>query len=364
MDPSRQLVQTVAGAPCPDTVAANMTPVVSVVIPTYNRADLVVQAVESVLGQTYRNFELIVVDDGSPDATEARLAPYRDLLTYSRQPNRGVNAARNFGISISRGRYVALLDDDDLWLPSKLDEQVRVLERHSDAGFVFSDFYILRSGGERIPRGLDTWHGGPPDWARSCAVSYRVDLRPDAGYEVRTGDIYAASLGAPYVLPSTALIRRSRMDAAVRLNESDSTCGDWEYFARLSRSSGAIFMDIETTLNRSHEDAVRLTRLPRALQLTRRIAMVRRTWKADADFYSANRLAVDDLERRLLADLALAHALDGDKQGSRQSLRERSRIPGRGRPRENIVCGLLRAPGGSALIRGVRTLRQRMSASP
>ena len=345
-----------------------MTPVVSVVIPTYNRADLVVQAVESVLDQTYRNFELIVVDDGSPDATEARLAPYRDRLVYSRQPNRGVNAARNFGISMARGRYIALLDDDDLWLPSKLDEQVRVLDRHPDAGFVFSDFYILRSGSERVARGLHTWHGGPPDWARSCAGSYCVEARPGAGigesaYAVRTGDIYAASLSAPYVLPSTALIRRSRVAPTLQLNESDPTCGDWEYFARLSRSSGAVFMDVETTLNRSHEDAVRLTRLPRALQLTRRIAMVRRTWKADADFHSANRLAVDGLERRLLADLALAQALDGDAVGSRQSLMERNRIPGRARPRERIVCGLLGTPGGSTLLRGVRKLRLRISAA-
>ena len=345
-----------------------MTPAVSVVIPTYNRADLVVQAVESVLDQTYISVELIVVDDGSTDATEVRLAPYRDRLQYSKQPNRGVNAARNFGISIARGRYIALLDDDDIWLPSKLDEQVRVLERHPDAGFVFSDFYILRSGSERVPRGLHTWHGGPPDWARSCVGSYRVDARPGSGigksgYAVRTGDIYAASLDAPYVLPSTALIRRSCVDPDLRLNESDSTCGDWEYFARLSRSSSAVFMDVETALNRSHEDAVRLTRLPRALQLTRRIAMVRRTWKSDTDFYESNRVSVDGLERQLLADLALAQALDGDAVGSRQSLIERSRIPGRARPREKIVCGLLGTPGGSALIRGMRNLRQRMTAA-
>ena len=165
------------------------------------------------------------------------------------------------------------------------------------------------------------------------------------------------------MLPSTALIRRSRIDPELRLNESDSTCGDWEFFARLSKRSGAVYMDVETALNRSHEDAVRLTRLPRKLQLARRIAMVRRTWRADTDFYEANRQPVDALERKLLADLALAQGLDGDVQGSRKSLRERGQIPGRDRPRDAVICGLLRAPGGAALIRSVRQLRERMSGA-
>jgi hypothetical protein len=195
-----------------------------------------------------------------------------------------------------------------------------------------------------------------------------VEARPgtgigDVGYDVREGDIYAASLSAPYVLPSTALIRRSRIDPGLRLNESDATCGDWEFFARLSKRSGAVFMDVETTLNRSHEDAVRLTRLPRKLQLARRVAMVRRTWKADADFYEANRRSLDALERKLLADLALAQALDGDAQGSHKSLRERSQIPGRNRPRDAVICGLLRAPGGAAVIRNARQLRGWMSGT-
>lgn len=110
-------------------------PRVSVIIPAYNAAGCVRRAVESVFAQTYRDFELLVVDDGSTDATHAVLAGYGARLTLLTQPNSGPAAARNRGIAQARGAYVAFLDADDYWLPSKLERQVALLDAQPETGF-------------------------------------------------------------------------------------------------------------------------------------------------------------------------------------------------------------------------------------
>lgn len=104
-------------------------PLVSVVIPTFNRAATIVRAVESVLQQTYRPLELIVVDDGSTDETSEVLKRYGDAIVYVPQDNAGPAAARNRGIRQSQGDLIAFLDSDDVWLATKLERQVAVLER-------------------------------------------------------------------------------------------------------------------------------------------------------------------------------------------------------------------------------------------
>lgn len=108
------------------------TPLVSVVVPAYNAETYIDAAVHSVLVQTFRDFELIVVDDGSSDRTASRLMAYGDSLRCLRQPNGGVSRARNRGIEASRGRLVAFLDADDAWLPGKLARQTSTLESQGD----------------------------------------------------------------------------------------------------------------------------------------------------------------------------------------------------------------------------------------
>ena len=103
--------------------------IVSAIIPTYNRAHLVTEAIDSVLAQTYPHIEVIVVDDGSTDDTMARLAPYGSRIRVIRQENAGPAAARNKGIAASSGGLVAFLDSDDLWLPAKIERQVRLLQK-------------------------------------------------------------------------------------------------------------------------------------------------------------------------------------------------------------------------------------------
>lgn len=106
---------------------------VSVIIPTYNRAELVCRAIDSALGQTYENKELIVVDDGSTDDTRSRLGAYHNSIRVLTQDNSGPSVARNRGIEAARGEIVAFLDSDDYWLPTKLQRQVDLLERLGSA---------------------------------------------------------------------------------------------------------------------------------------------------------------------------------------------------------------------------------------
>jgi glycosyltransferase involved in cell wall biosynthesis len=104
------------------------SPAVSVIIPAYNVAPYIVETLDSLFAQTDRDFEAIFINDGSTDETEARVAPFRDRLVYIAQKNRGVMAARNAGLRVARGRYVALLDSDDLLMPRFLEVLVGMLE--------------------------------------------------------------------------------------------------------------------------------------------------------------------------------------------------------------------------------------------
>lgn len=117
-----------------------MPPTVSVVIPTYNRSGLLTNAVESVLAQTYTDYELIVVDDGSTDDTAQTLRPYSDRIRYFYQENRGASGAQNRGIDLATGAWISFLASDDVWLPSKLERQLRALTTLGDAfGACFTD---------------------------------------------------------------------------------------------------------------------------------------------------------------------------------------------------------------------------------
>ena len=125
-----------------------MTPMVSVVITTFNRGALVLNAIESVLNQTYTNYEIIVIDDGSTDDTGTRIRPYLGRIQYLWQENRGLSAARNKGIELAKGEWIAILDDDDTWLPRKLELQLAtVADMGTEFGVCFTDCTVVGKPG-------------------------------------------------------------------------------------------------------------------------------------------------------------------------------------------------------------------------
>ena len=119
-------------------------PTVSVIIPTFNRSQLVINAIRSVLCQTYQDYEIIVVDDGSTDDTPEALKPYMDRIRYVHQRNLGASAARNRGVQLARGKWISILDSDDVWLPTKLEAQLKAVTMLGDdfgACFTNCDFF-------------------------------------------------------------------------------------------------------------------------------------------------------------------------------------------------------------------------------
>lgn len=148
---------------------------VSVVIPTYNRADMVGDAIQSVLDQTFTDWGLVVVDDGSEDSTRDVVSGFDDpRIRYIYQENRKLPGARNTGIRASSGDYVAFLDSDDLFLPEKLETQVAALDRNSDVGCIASGWMEVDSNGAPL-RTLRPWRLksglAPSDWLYGCPVT-------------------------------------------------------------------------------------------------------------------------------------------------------------------------------------------------
>ena len=145
---------------------------VSVVIPTYNRADYVGAAVDSVLAQTYGDREIIVVDDGSTDETEAALKPHAGRIRYLQQENAGVSAARNAGIAAAEAPWIAFLDSDDFWLPDKLDIQMTCVTR-TGADLCFTDFWVHDDRGTHEQ---DAWSRRNPDAPEYITISDPCEL--------------------------------------------------------------------------------------------------------------------------------------------------------------------------------------------
>lgn len=123
-------------------------PEISVIIPAFNSADYIGEAIRSVLAQTYTNFELIVVDDGSTDATPEIVREFGHEVTYVRQENGGAASARNHGIRIAKGEFIAFLDADDTWEPDKLEKQINLFKDDPGLGMVFTENKLFDEEGE------------------------------------------------------------------------------------------------------------------------------------------------------------------------------------------------------------------------
>ena len=137
-----------------------VTPRVSVIIPVYQGDRFLAEAVESVLNQTYTNYEIIVINDGSTDNSNDVLQPYLDKIRYVYQENQGVAAARNRGIKIARGEFLAFLDQDDFWLPDKLASQVACFDTKPELGIVHCGWRRVDRGGKPLGN-VEPWHQAP-----------------------------------------------------------------------------------------------------------------------------------------------------------------------------------------------------------
>jgi glycosyltransferase involved in cell wall biosynthesis len=192
-------------------------PLVSVIIPVYNGALYLREALASIFAQDYRPFEVIVVDDGSTDESAA-IAQSFDAVQYHAQSHRGIAAARNYALTFAQGEYVAFLDQDDLWSSHKLSLQVSYMEEHPDVGIVLANERMFLTPGFRMPYWLrqdylDEDHTGclPGTWVVRRSVFARVGnfksvytIADDFDWFLRAKDA-----GIPFeVLSETLLLKR------------------------------------------------------------------------------------------------------------------------------------------------------------
>ena len=204
-------------------------PEISVVIPTYNRQHLVIEAVESVLAQTYSDFEIIVVDDGSTDDTAAKLRPYLDRLQYVVQQNRGVAAARNTGIRRAQGEFICFLDSDDLWEPGKLEAQLRFAKDHPEYALISTEI-----------RGFD-------------ADKKFVGQSKASMYEIRNGLVSEHLLFGNWIQTSTVMVRGTCLDEVGWFDEDVGQFGeDWLLWMRVASKFPIYFLPEPLVLYRFH----------------------------------------------------------------------------------------------------------------
>ena len=215
-----------------------MSPVISVIIPTRNRATYLRQAIDSVLAQRRSDFELIVVDDGSTDATPALLAAESDpRLRCLRQEPRGISAAMNAGVRAARGQYVARLDSDDLWDADLLAALAAVLDARPDVGVVYARAQAMDADGRPLPQFLGLPMRFPDDSLRSLV------------FDDCTCNI-------------ALLARRSCLDRAGPYDESLPGNEDWDMWLRVARCCEFAFVDRVLAHARWHDGNTTGSRSP------------------------------------------------------------------------------------------------------
>ncbi len=201
----------------------------SVIIPVYNCERYIAEAVESVLAQSYRDYEIIVVDDGSTDGTRRALEPYMGAIRYIYQENRGEPAARNNGIRNSDCEFIAFLDADDLWLPEKLELQMDYLHRHSDCGLVYTDMKIFDE------RGIIE---------ESVKVCKNLDLP--------SGWIFERLFGETLFQTSSVVFRKACVDRVGPFDESLLIGCDYDMWLRIARHFKMGYIDRPLVMYRQH----------------------------------------------------------------------------------------------------------------
>jgi glycosyltransferase involved in cell wall biosynthesis len=202
-------------------------PLISVIIPTYNRGWIIKEAIDSVLAQEYINYELIVVDDGSIDDTHDILNSYQKNFLVLRQNNKGVSAARNRGFAAASGRFIAFLDSDDIWLPQKLSQQVDFFHSNPDA---------LICQTEEI-------------WIRN-----NVRVNPKKRHKKPSGMIFEPSLSLCLVSPSAVMIKKNLFEEVGLFDETLPACEDYDLWLRVSCRHPVHLIDTPLIIKRGGHD--------------------------------------------------------------------------------------------------------------
>lgn len=202
-------------------------PKVSVIIPTYNREDYISETIQSVLDQTHKDFEVIVIDDGSTDNTKEKLAPFLKNIKLLEQNNSERAVARNNGIKNSSGKYIAFLDSDDIWTPNKLEKQIDILDSKKDIILAYGQCERINEKGKKI----------------------KTAKRQREGYN---GNVFEKLLYRNFVVSATSVIRRDYFEKTKGFETKYVPYEDWEFWIRYSLLGDFYFVNEPLGFYRIH----------------------------------------------------------------------------------------------------------------
>lgn len=217
----------------PESNSMNDDRRISVVIPAYNASQYIAMAIDSVLDQTHRVDEIIVVDDGSTDKTQEVVARYEDKgVRYVRQPNQGSACARNTGIALASGKYIAFLDADDFWLPNKINQQVKTFEEKTDLALVSGDqiFWDQDRSFEKVR-----------EFSRR---QWDTDSKKQIIFENIVGN------------PSMVMVKRSVLQQAGLFDPQIRFGDDWDMWIRVSEIGKIGFVQEPVAVYRWHKNSI------------------------------------------------------------------------------------------------------------
>ncbi len=281
---------------------------VSVIIPTYNRADLLLEAIESVLLQTHNDTEIIVVDDGSNDDTREKLKPYQDRIKYTYIENGGPARARNVGMRMARGKYITFLDSDDLYYPYKIEIQADFLEKHHDIAMVCSEFSAFDDNEFWDEFHLKKYHS--PAYRDTGATYENIFSKSisiaDAGLNLKkwedrriyVGHVFDRYYDAHILLTNTVMFRSSLLDSVGLQHEPYWLFEEYEFVLRITKSYQVAFIDAPTYKLRYHGAQLSSTKKPNGHEIllkkhTNLLEIAEKHGLNDRDYYSRNKAAVD-----------------------------------------------------------------------
>jgi glycosyltransferase involved in cell wall biosynthesis len=344
-------------------------PFVSVIIPTYNNGCYIREALDSVLAQSFTDYEVIVVDDGSTDNTCDVLAPYRSAIHYHYQANLGLAVARNVGLHLAAGDYVTYLDADDVWERDNLHVKAEVLRADPALGGVFSEFTIFTEDGRTYSDGMRRMFPMLDHTQRSTADLFAerrsVALPDGREYPVYRGHVFDNLFQGNFILPTSMVFSRAAALQVGQFRPDMRTQQDYEYWLRFSQHFSLACVDHQLVRYRRHSH-----------QLTnpRRIEYVLLAVHSIIDRYEehfASRGRQREYARRkasLLTQLGIVYVCEGRHADARARLGESIRRD----------PAYLQAYGGLALSvvphrlftlmrnagRGLRTQARRVTGSP
>jgi glycosyltransferase involved in cell wall biosynthesis len=312
--------------------------IVSVIIPTYNRSAYLLEAIESVISQTYKNIEIIVIDDGSSDDTKEKLRPYLNKIKYVFIENGGPARARNVGMEMASGEYIAFLDSDDLYYPYKIEIQVAILNKHHGVSLVCSELSAINDTKILDELHLQKYHRSAyidteatyeNIYSKTISIAESgLNLKKWKDRKIYIGDVFHRYYSELILSTNTVMFRKSLLKSVGLQREQYRLFEDYDFVLRITKSHRVAFIDVPTYKLRYHGTQISSTRdkpdgseilIKKHINL---IEIAERHGLDDKHYYSQNKAAVDRKLGGLNKALAITLMKTGENtQRARKYLR-------------------------------------------